>query len=348
MENLQELQTRKDELQKQLGDPEVLRNAERVKNLSIELSKLEKKIAVREKLRKIDHDTRNVQQIIILEEDEEMKKVAEEDLSRLKKEKEELVKKTESGSEDDLLPSDIIMEIRGSAGGDEAGLFAVELFHMYQNFAKKKGWETTLIDESKNSAGGYKEVVFEINGEGVYKTLRWESGVHRVQRVPDTEKMGRIHTSTASVAVLPKAREIDLEIRPQDIKIEFFRSSGPGGQNVNKVETAVRIYHLPTGLIVTSQDSRSQQKNREKAMTLLRSRLLDAKLQDEAKKRAAQRRSQIGTGDRSEKIRTYNFPQDRVTDHRIKESWHNIPSLMQGNIEPIIETLQNSADSSGK
>lgn len=336
---LSELRTKRDELQRELSKPEVLRDAQKLKELSIEFSRVDKTLELHERLKKIDHDIRNVEQIIILAEDGEMKAVAREDIARLEKEKAEVLKKFEERAED-ALPQNIIVEIRAGAGGDEAGLFALELFQMYQNFARKKGWKTSLLDESKNAAGGYKEVVFEINGDDVYKTLQWESGVHRVQRVPGTEKMGRIHTSTASVAILPQAREVDLEVKPQDIKVEFFRSSGPGGQNVNKVETAVRIYHLPTGLIVTSQDSRSQQKNREQAMTLLRSRLLDAKLQEEAKKRAAERRSQIGTGDRSEKIRTYNFPQDRITDHRIKESWHNIPSIMEGNLEPLVDALQ--------
>lgn len=236
----------------------------------------------------------------------------------------------------------VIIEVRAGTGGAEAALFAHDLFMMYTRFAQKQGWRVRVLDESKSELNGYKEVVAEVDGEGVYRMLKWESGVHRVQRIPETEKTGRIHTSTASVAVLPKAREVDVEIRPQDIKIEFFRSSGPGGQNVNKVETAVRIYHLPTGLIVTSQDSRSQLTNREAAMTVLRTKLLDAKIQAEQKKMAATRKSQIGTGDRSEKIRTYNFPQDRVTDHRIKESWHNIPSILGGNIEPIIETLQKA------
>ena len=257
------------------------------------------------------------------------------ELSRLEKE----IKEADAGAG---IPQNVIMEIRAGAGGTEASLFARSLADMYSRFAAKRGWETTLINESKSDLGGIKETVFEINGAGAYETLRHESGVHRVQRIPETEKSGRIHTSTASVAVLPKAREVDVEIQPQDIKIEFFRSSGPGGQNVNKVETAVRIYHLPTGLIVTSQESRSQQKNREAAMTLLRSKLYDAKMQMEAKKMAAERRSQIGTADRSEKIRTYNFPQDRLTDHRIKESWHNLPSIMDGNIDAIVESLAKS------
>lgn len=290
--NIQELQKKKEELQRKLSNPEVLRDSQKIKEFSIELAKTEKEI-----------------------------------------------KESKRSGGKGGMPQNVIMEIRAGAGGNEASLFARELFIMYSRFAERKGWKTSLMSESKSELGGLKEAIFEINGEDAYKILRMESGVHRVQRIPDTEKSGRIHTSTASVAVLPQAREVDLEIKPQDIKVEFFRSSGPGGQNVNKVETAVRIYHLPTGLIVTSQDSRSQQANREKAMTLLRSRLLDAKLQQEAKKMAAERRQQIGTGDRSEKIRTYNFPQDRVTDHRIKESWHNIEGILQGNLEPIVNSL---------
>ncbi len=234
---------------------------------------------------------------------------------------------------------DVIMEIRAGAGGVEASLFAQELFQMYTRFASKKEWKVAVIDESKSDLGGYKEVIFEISGQGAYRALAWESGVHRVQRIPETEKSGRIHTSTASVAVLPKAREIDIEIKPQDIEMEFSRSGGAGGQNVNKVETAVRIIHKPSGIAVRSQESRSQQKNRERAMEILRSKLLIIKMEEEQKKMSSERKQQIGTGDRSEKIRTYNFPQDRITDHRIKESWHNIPSLMEGNIEEIIESL---------
>lgn len=254
---------------------------------------------------------------------------------------EKLIAEHEKSGRDTGLPQNVIMEIRAGAGGEEATLFARELFEMYSRFADKRGWKTALLNESKGDLRGYKEVVFEVNGKDVYKTMSFESGVHRVQRIPETEKSGRIHTSTASVAVLPQAKEIDLEIKPQELKVEFFRSSGPGGQNVNKVETAVRIYHLPTGLVVSSQESRSQQKNREHAMAILRAKILDARLQEETKKIGAQRRQQIGTGDRSEKIRTYNFPQDRVTDHRIKKSWHNIESIMQGNIESITESFQN-------
>ena len=281
---------RKEELERLLSDPAVLADHQRVKELSIEFSRLEKEL---------QHTAPHT-------------------------------------------PSSqgIILEVRAGVGGGEAALFAKNLFEMYQRFAAKRGWRMAILDESRSDLGGYKEMTAEIHGEGAYETLRWESGVHRVQRIPETEKSGRIHTSTASVAILPQAKETDIEVRPQDIKIEFFRSSGPGGQNVNKVETAVRIYHLPTGLIVTSQESRSQQKNREQAMTVLRSKLLAARREAEVSKAAAARREQIGTADRSEKIRTYNFPQDRVTDHRIKKSWHHIESLMAGNLEPIIEAFR--------
>jgi len=335
---LQELEQKEKELETSMSSPKVIRDPQKMKEIGIELSKIKKQLNRIRELESLERKIKEAEEMLG-EEDGELKKMAEEELGLLKKKREGLTKTVE---EDDDLPEDLIMEIRAGAGGDEASLFAKELFEMYSRFAQKRGWVTTLLDESSNNSGGYKEVVFEINGEGAYKSLHLESGVHRVQRVPNTEKMGRIHTSTASVAVLPKAREVDIEIRPQDIKVEFFRSSGPGGQNVNKVETAVRIYHLPTGVVVASQESRSQQKNREQAMTVLRSRLLAARLQEEAKKMAAERKQQIGTGDRSEKIRTYNFPQDRVTDHRVKESFHNIPGIMQGNMEAIIVALQNS------
>lgn len=281
---------RKEELTQSLADPAVLSNPQRIKDLSMEFSRIEK----------------------------------------------QLREGPDTSSTDGT-----ILEIRAGVGGGEATLFAKDLYEMYTRFAAKKGWQVAVLDESRSDLGGYKEIIARIQGAGAYDMLKMESGVHRVQRIPRTEKSGRIHTSTVSVAVLPEARETDVEIRPQDIKVEFFRSSGPGGQNVNKVETAVRIYHLPTGLIVTSQESRSQQKNREQAMTHLRSKLLAAQQEADDKKNADARRQQIGTADRSEKIRTYNYPQDRITDHRIKESWHNIPSVMEGNIEAIVSALKN-------
>ena len=242
-------------------------------------------------------------------------------------------------------PKTIILEIRAGAGGNEAALFAADLANMYSRFAAKQGWSAVILDESRSELGGYKEVFLEISGEGVYDKLKQESGVHRVQRVPATEKSGRVHTSTASVAVLPIRNEEKMNIKPQDLEIAFTRSGGAGGQNVNKVETAVRITHKPTGLVVKCTSERSQQRNREKAMALLAAKLESGQASQAQSQLDSERRQQIGTQDRSEKIRTYNFLQDRITDHRIKKSFHDIERIMEGNLDKIVKAFQETKNS---
>ncbi|MAF59438.1 MAG: PCRF domain-containing protein [Candidatus Pacebacteria bacterium] len=279
--------------------------------------------------------------------DSGMEELKEEELKRIENEKKSLIEQmeqiTRADVEEEKFPNEVVLEVRAGAGGEEAALFAEELALMYQRYAESRGWRTNILNESKSSLGGYKEASVEIKGEGVFKELRFETGVHRVQRIPATEKQGRIHTSTASVAILPIRKKSKIEVSPDDLEIEFSRSGGAGGQNVNKVETAVRIIHKPTGIDVRSTAERSQQKNREKAMGILLSKLETLHEEEEAKKHSEERREQIGTGDRSEKIRTYNFPQDRVTDHRIKESWSNIEGIMGGAITPIIEILSRES-----
>jgi peptide chain release factor 1 len=243
--------------------------------------------------------------------------------------------------QEEEFPNEIVLEVRAGAGGDEASLFAWELAHMYERYAENQGWQWKTNYESKSDLSGYKEASFEIKGKDVYKMMRNETGVHRVQRIPATEKNGRVHTSTASVAVLPIKKKVNFEINPAEFELEYSRSGGKGGQNVNKVETAVRIIHIPTGLDVRSTNERSQLANREKAMMILTAKLQQLKEVEEAKKYAGVRKDQIGTGDRSEKIRTYNFPQDRVTDHRIKKSWHNLPKIMEGGIGEVIEAINS-------
>lgn len=277
--------------------------------------------------------------------DESIRDLAEEEIQNIKFQKEAIERQIEeiekSEKEEEEFPNEIVLEVRAGAGGDEASLFAWELAHMYERYAEEKKWNWKTLDESESSAGGYKEASFEIKGKDVYKLLRYETGVHRVQRVPATEKNGRIHTSTASVAILPIRKKTSVIINPGDIEMEYSRSGGAGGQNVNKVETAVRLIHKPTGIDVRCTTERKQLANREKAMEILMSKLQLLKDEEEAKKYSGERKNQIGTADRSEKIRTYNFPQDRVTDHRIRQSWSNIPGIMEGNITKIVEALSS-------
>lgn len=240
----------------------------------------------------------------------------------------------------------IILEIRAGVGGEEASIFAADLYQMYSKYSARRGWKTNVINSSKSDLGGYKEIIMEMSGEGIYDALKHESGVHRIQRIPKTEKSGRIHTSTASVAILPIPEVSELEIKPSDIEIAFTRSGGPGGQNVNKVETAVRILHKPTGIVVFSQEERSQQKNREQAMKVLRAKIAEIQIAQQQAETTALRREQIGTQERAEKIRTYNFLQDRVTDHRFKKSWHNIEKILGGDLDPIVNYIKKSSPAS--
>jgi peptide chain release factor 1 len=287
----------------------------------------------------------------MLDSDETLHELAGKELKFIQEEKERIEKQVQDildkdkEAEDKLneSPNEIVLEVRAGAGGDEASLFAWELAHMYERFAVLNGWQWKTNYESKSDLNGYKEASFEIKGKDVYKKLQYETGVHRVQRIPATEKNGRVHTSTASVAVLPIRKKVNFEINPADFDMEYSRSGGKGGQNVNKVETAVRIIHKPTGLDVRSTNERSQLANREKAMMILTAKLQQLEEEKEAAKHAGIRKGQIGTGDRSEKIRTYNFAQDRITDHRIKKSWHNLPKIMEGDIADIITDLESGA-----
>jgi peptide chain release factor 1 len=278
----------------------------------------------------------------LIEVDPAMKELAEKELEEIEAQKDTLLEqmiKIVGDPNEREWPNEIVLEVRAGVGGEEASLFAEELAGMYVKYAQSKGWKTKTLYESRAELGGIKEVKIEIKGENVFRELQYETGVHRVQRIPSTEKSGRIHTSTASVAIMPIYTRIKVEVNPADIEMEFSRSGGAGGQNVNKVETAVRLIHKPTGIDAKSTEERSQQANREKAMKLLLSRLQQASDEKQARESAADRKAQVGTGDRSEKIRTYNFPQDRVTDHRIKESWSNLESIMSGRIGPILEAL---------
>lgn len=331
-----DLQKEYDELSLKMSDPQIFSSPEFIK-----FSKRHTELAAQiEILKSIDKLKEQIKEAEILLDDPDLQTMAEEEINTLKV----YLGQKELTLEEMLNPKEtfadeIIVEIRAGAGGDEAGLFALELFKAYVTFLQKNNAKTEILSISENSVGGIKEVILEARGPEVYKYLQYESGVHRVQRVPKTEKAGRVHTSTITVAVLPIAKEVDVEINPNDLKIDVFRSSGPGGQSVNTTDSAVRITHIPTNIVVSCQDEKSQLKNKDKAMKILRTRILDQMKQEQAEKEAAFRKNQIGTGDRSEKIRTYNFPQDRITDHRIKHNFSNIETVMLGEFAPILEAF---------
>lgn len=339
-EKLDSLKKRFEELAELIIDPNKVGLKEWQK-LTKEHSDLEPVMKVYDKYLKAESDMEDAKELLKNETDHEMKLMLEEEIQHSKISMENLEEELKIL----LLPKDpnddknVVIEIRAGAGGDEAGLFGYELRRMYQMYADAKRWKYENIDENLTELGGVKEVTFMINGKGAYSRLKYESGVHRVQRVPETESQGRVHTSTVTVAVLPEAQDVEIEINEKDLKIDTYRSSGAGGQHVNKTESAIRITHLPTGMVVTSQDERSQIKNREKAMNVLKSRLYDYYQTQADKEYAANRRMQIGTGDRSERIRTYNFPQGRVTDHRIGFTLYSLGNFMNGDIDEMIDAL---------
>ena len=347
MANLEQLKKRLDELQHLLAKNEpgldweklgrLEKEKETIKNVlqtNNEIEKLKRRINENEKLQKTEKD----QEIIRLAKEENDNLSSR--LIQLSQQLNNLIHKIEKDKQETAVPSSLIMEIRAGTGGDEAALFAADLFHMYSKYALTKNWSVKILDSHPTELGGFKEIIFEIKGKEAFSKLKYEGGVHRVQRIPETEKSGRIHTSTATVAVLPKPKPTEIKINPNEIKVEFYHSSGPGGQNVNKRMTAVRITHLPTGMVVTSQNERNQLRNKENALAILSARLLERKRAEGREKIEGRRKSQVGWAKRAEKIRTYNFPQNRVTDHRIKKTWHNLEAIMSGDLDEVIEALE--------
>jgi peptide chain release factor 1 len=338
---LQKIEERYNELERLLSSPEVLKDQELCSRYAKELSGLREQVSLFREYKKVVRDAEDLRVVLEEKHDKEFLELAKKELQILAEKKIELEGKLAQAlkGEDKDLNKDIIVEVRPGTGGLEAGLFAAELYRMYTKYAVKKGWTVEPMSLQETELGGVKEVVFSVKGKDAYKRLKFESGVHRVQRVPTTEAQGRIHTSTATVVVLVEPEEVEFSIEPKDLRIDTFRSSGPGGQHMQKTDSAVRITHIPTGTVVSCQDERSQLKNKTKAMRILRAKLLDMKKQDESKKITEARRNQIGTGDRSEKIRTYNFPDRRITDHRINFTIHQLEAVLEGDLDALSDAL---------
>ncbi|GAP61859.1 peptide chain release factor 1 [Ardenticatena maritima] len=341
IEKVEQIVARYNELTHLMSQPEIATDPDRLREYGQEAASLEPLVALHREYREVERALNDARAMLEEDLDDEMEALVREEIRQLEEKLEQLTEaiKVELLPKDPNDEKDVILEIRAGAGGDEAALFAADLARMYTRYAEKQGWKTEVISANETGIGGYKEIIMEIKGRGAYSRLKYESGVHRVQRVPATESSGRIHTSTATVAVLPEMDEVEVEINPEDLRIDVFRSGGHGGQSVNTTDSAVRITHIPTGIVVTSQDERSQLQNRQRAMKVLRARLYELEQRKRQEEISSARRSQVGTGERSEKIRTYNFPQNRVTDHRIGLTLYKLDQVLDGDLDEFIDEL---------
>ncbi len=341
LEKLESVERRYEELNELMAQPDIAVDFERLQSLAKEQAGISDQVAKYRDYKKTSHALEETRAMLDKGLDDEMVELVTDELASLEVRLESLTRELKEGliQRDAYDEKDVIVEIRAGAGGDEAALFAADLLRMYARYAENRGWQVDVIDSSESGIGGFKEIIFEVRGKGAYSRLKYERGVHRVQRVPVTESSGRIHTSTATVAVLPEAEDVEVDINPEDIRVDIFCAGGHGGQHVNKVATAVRIVHLPTGITAVCQDERSQGRNKTKAMAVLRARILDQEERKHSEEIASERRSQVGTGDRSEKIRTYNFPQGRVSDHRIGLTLHNLEGILGGELDSLIDAL---------